>query len=343
MIWLKLLLWQKILVAAVVLAILSSGVFFVAQKQKNKTQTSAMESVENGDSALPSVDETNSLVNQESTKTPSSQNKKEETQASTSHESTATSSTESSPSTSSSDSQQSSSSSSPSSSSNSPSTSSNSSSSSTTSGPVIWNHDGLSWKPSNTPPICDSKILLTTPVDLSTVESILYPGQVRGNDYKAHGGFRFNNSSNAVTVKAPYDAVVVNGVRYYENGDLQYMFEFQVNCGIAYRFDHLKTLSSTLQAIADNLPEPKVDDTRTTTINPVSISKNEILATAVGQTNNTSFDWGVYDLRQTNGITKNNNTLASYGVCWFDWIAAADGVIVRGLPATADNKTSDYC
>lgn len=187
---------------------------------------------------------------------------------------------------------------------------------------------------------------MTSPSDLSLVTSVLYPGQVRGTDYKPHGGFRFDNTpDNAITIKAPYDAYITQASRYIETGNIQYLFEFQLSCGVAYRFDHLASLSSKLQEIANALPEAKVDDSRTTAINPpVAVSKNDTLATKVGSSSNTFVDWGVYDLRTNNGVTKDpNDSLAAYGVCWFDWLSASDEATVRGLPATADNKTSDYC
>ena len=52
----------------------------------------------------------------------------------------------------------------------------------------------------NSLPSCPTP-LLQTPVDLSKVTSILYPGQERGGNYKAHGGFGFDNATdNLVTV-----------------------------------------------------------------------------------------------------------------------------------------------
>ena len=147
-----------------------------------------------------------------------------------------------------------------------------------------------------------------------------------------------------MTVTAPYAGNIVHASRYIESGEVQYLFEFQHSCGIAWRFDHLKTLSSALQTVADTLPAAKVDDSRTTAIEPpVAVSAGATLATNVGVTNNTFIDWGVYDLRTNNGVTKSNNTLASYGVCWFDWLSASDEAAVRALPASADDKTSDYC
>lgn len=210
---------------------------------------------------------------------------------------------------------------------------------------TIWTHNGTTWSVNGTPPSCPNPFTFTSPVDLTLATSILYPGQVRGNDYKPHGGFRFDNTSDGtITVRAPYSGVIVQASRYIESGEVQYLFEFQNSCGIAWRFDHLKTLSTTMQAVADKLPEAKVDDSRTTPVSPpVTIDSGATLATNIGESNNTFVDWGVYDLRNHNGITKSNNTLASYGVCWFDWLSASDEATVRALPATADNKTSDYC
>lgn len=214
-----------------------------------------------------------------------------------------------------------------------------------TSTTVRWNYTGSTWEPSGKAPACPNPMTLNAPTDLTKVISILYPGQTRGGDYKAHGGFRFENSTDgAVTVRAPYEAQIVKASRYIESGEVQYLFEFQNSCGVAYRFDHLKTLSPALQAVADKLPEAKVDDSRSTDINPpVAVATNETLATNVGFVGNTSFDWGVYDLRTKNSGSQGSNELANYGVCWFDWLSEANEAIVRGLPATADNKTSDYC
>ena len=76
--------------------------------------------------------------------------------------------------------------------------------------------------------------LLQTPVDLSMVTSILYPGQERGGNYKAHGGFGFDNATdNSVTVKIPLSGKITRVVRYKEMGELQYLFEFEGDCGVS--------------------------------------------------------------------------------------------------------------
>src|ERR1043165_5691959 len=53
--------------------------------------------------------------------------------------------------------------------------------------------EGGDWVPSGEPPPCPSPLVLDTPVDLSLVTSVLYPGQPRGPAFKPHGGFRFDN------------------------------------------------------------------------------------------------------------------------------------------------------
>ncbi len=202
---------------------------------------------------------------------------------------------------------------------------------------------------------------LLSPVDVSKATSILYPGQTRGGDFKPHGGFRFDGLKNEdVTVTVPLAAKVTSGSRYIERGEVQYMFDFEGDCGINYRFDHLKTLSAKFQAIADKLPAAKVDDSRTTAVSPeVSVATGEVVATAVGfavgdNGPNVSVDFGVYDKRQKNASSKDAAWVAAhsedgdqayYGVCWFDLLPAADAAIVKALPAgdSAAGKTSDYC
>lgn len=210
---------------------------------------------------------------------------------------------------------------------------------------------------------CPQITIFSLPIDITKVTSVLYPGQIRGGDYKAHGGFRFENSlPSDITVTAPIDAKVIAGARYPVNtGDIQYTFDFENDCGIRYRLGHLLTLSSKFQALAEKFPMPKGLDSRTTQVYPpIEIKKGEIIATAVGMTkngtskngNNTFVDWGVYDYRQKNEISKNPVWAAShqsdtyqYAVCWFDWISIENRVKVLALPSSdwQSGKQSDYC
>jgi hypothetical protein len=196
--------------------------------------------------------------------------------------------------------------------------------------------------------------LLQTPVDLSRVTSILYPGQERGGNYKAHGGFGFDNATdNSVTVKIPLDGKITRVVRYREIGEVQYLFEFEGNCGVSFRFDHLRKLTAKFEAVVSVFPIK--EDTRTDLVNPpVAVTVGEVIATEVGFLNNVSVDFGVYDMRQKNEASKNPAWASahsqfpadSYGICWLNSLPQADSVAVNLLPSRDGSKngqTSDYC
>jgi len=203
---------------------------------------------------------------------------------------------------------------------------------------------------------CSSKPVLPLPIDIKRVESILYPGQVRGGNYKPHGGFRLAGTDNAVEVKLPLTSKLISGARYIEQGEVQYMFDFETDCKIRMRFDHLLELSEDMKAEADKLPAAKVDDSRTTNLEGKEFKAGTVIAIQIGfkKNANTGFDFGLYDYNQPNEISKNSAWAADplhqydnakYGVCWFDYLSPSDEATVRGLPATDMNqgKTSDYC
>ncbi len=223
---------------------------------------------------------------------------------------------------------------------------------------VSWEFMGEKWESSGTAPKCEDPIAMQSPADISKATQVLYPGQQRSTGYKTHGGFRFeNNPTGDVSVTIPRDSSLVKASRYIEQGEIQYFFVFTSPCGIAYRFDHLRELTPAFQAIADKLPEAKVDDSRTTPLSPaVAFKAGEKVATKVGfaKTQNASFDFGVYDLRAKNAASSDavyaakhsdDKEFAPYGVCWFDVLPAKDAAIVKGLPAgdQTAGKTSDYC
>lgn len=221
---------------------------------------------------------------------------------------------------------------------------------------VSWQYNGSQWQSSGTPPACPEPTTLQSPTDLNKATAILYPGQIRGGNYKPHGGFIFKGQNNdAISVTAPFDANVIRGSRYIEQGEVQYLFDIIAPCGVMYRFDHLRTLSETFQKLADTLPAAKADDTQTHNFtSPALVKSGDVIATSVGflKNNNASFDWGVYDLRTKNEASKNatwssqhSGEQASNAVCWFDWLSADNEAKVRSLPAgdAQNGKTSDYC
>jgi hypothetical protein len=218
--------------------------------------------------------------------------------------------------------------------------------------------DGGIWSHSGTPPACPAQPILATPVDLSLVTSILYPGQVRGNAFKSHGGFRFDNQpNNDIVVKVPLDAKLLRGSKgnFTENGEVQYGFEFLAPCGIWYSFGHLHTLSPQFQAYADKLPlitdhsQQQLYDIDGSPI----VKKADVIATQVGivHTKNVFVELEVQDLRQPNGKTirpawaKYADQFDKYAICWLDWLPPQDAIHAHALPGgdSVSGKQSDYC
>lgn len=217
-----------------------------------------------------------------------------------------------------------------------------------------WNFDGSRWAPKRDVPNCASPLQVPSPVDLNLVDGINNPGKYRGDDYKTHGLFAFDQyASNAVEVRAPLNAEVVNGVRYYQDGVLQYMFTFINECGISYRFDHLLELSPAFQAIAEKLPPPPTGDSRTTNIYNTTVNAGDLIATQVGMPSNYFLDYGVYDLRQPNEASQDptwaalySSELSHYGICWAEFFPEPDRTTALALPSRAGGtgeKITDYC
>lgn len=205
---------------------------------------------------------------------------------------------------------------------------------------------------------CPSPLLNTSFADITQATGVLYPGQYRGTDYKPHGGIGFSRSE--IDVKLPMDAKLIGGSRYYQNGDLQYILDFQNDCGIRFRFDHLSMLSPQFQTFADMLPEPKPDDTRGVRLKSAVFPAGTVVATAVGlpSMQNTGMDFGFYDLRQKNKIADNalwralhvdELEHAAYGVCWFTVLPAEDSAKIKelekqyGTDYPIEKAVSDYC
>lgn len=154
---------------------------------------------------------------------------------------------------------------------------------------------------------------------------------------------------------APIAGTLLRASRYLASCEIQYTFDFVNDCGIMFRFGHLRDLAARFQAVADTLPAPIELDSRSTPVSGVTVAAGEIVGTGVGlrdSARNVFVDYGVYDLRQRNRSSQDPTWLAAhdndthaYAVCWFDLLSPADAALVRSLPS-ADfqmGKTSDYC
>ncbi|MEK6954460.1 MAG: hypothetical protein AABX01_05600 [Candidatus Micrarchaeota archaeon] len=216
---------------------------------------------------------------------------------------------------------------------------------------VMWQYID-EWKPNAAPPACPEKIISQVPVDFSKATSILYPGQVRGGNYKPHGGIRFDNSNNNIKVYAPPEGIFFRGSRYLENGELQYLIDIMHPCGIMHRFDHLMELSPKFAKEAQKFRQAVEGDSRTTEIEPLEIEAGELIATKIGKIGNTGMDWGVYDLRQKNDASKNPvwlsqhpGQLTPHALCWLELLPPSDKERAYSLPGGDfySGKQSDYC
>lgn len=225
---------------------------------------------------------------------------------------------------------------------------------------VIWDYmGGEKWGALSDAPACEDPLSIQAPMDVSKATNVLYPGQVRGGDFKPHGGIGIEGKAdNKVDLLAPMDTYLYRGSRNIEQGETQYMFDFVSPCGVMVRIGHLLKLSPEFQAYADQLPMGPEGDSRTTKFaTNTAIKAGTLIATEVGfaNTKNVFFDFGVYDLRQTNEASKDpafaNEPLRKadkeqsyHSLCWFDLLPSADKTKVKSLPARGiEGKVSDYC
>lgn len=222
---------------------------------------------------------------------------------------------------------------------------------------IDWGFNGSEWKAAGDAPACDEPLTVASPMDASKATQVLYPGQVRGGDYKPHGGLAVDTGDSHVAVAAVIDAYLYRGSRYMQDGTTQYMFDFLAPCGVMYRLDHLRVLTPEFQAVADTLPPAQPDDSRTYQLNHTFIKKGTQIATEIGIGQNTFLDFGLYDLRKQNEASKNpsfateplrlsDKEQSFYALCWFNNLTGTDKTIISGLPArgaTVEGKVSDYC
>ena len=218
-----------------------------------------------------------------------------------------------------------------------------------------WRYEADQWiKPRNAP-ACEDPLTIAAPMDMKRATSKLYPGQVRGTDFKPHGGLAIDDAPNTrVDIYAIRDASLVRASYYTENGVDTYLLDFMDSCGIMYRYDHLAHLAPQLAKYAP----PLQPDSRTVEIKERPyVRKGSIIATAVGQEGNVGFDLGVYDLRKPNEASQTeqyqtdqrrieDREQSFYAVCWFDLLPPADKAIVDALPSRSSSQegtSSDYC
>jgi len=222
---------------------------------------------------------------------------------------------------------------------------------------ISWEFDNKSknWRAFGNHQDCLEPLIFPAPVDVKLASGVLYPGQERGGDYKPHGGFRFDGLiSNEVNIYAPMDGNLVEAARHTSGSEVQYALYFLDDCGIVYKLDHIRELTPKFAEILSKIPMGGENDTRTTKVGPsIFTKKGELIATKVGleATKNVFVDFGVYDLRKSNGVDysgRNYYNVEQYGghaLCWLNNLEEPAKSIVKNLPGAdgQNGKKSDYC
>lgn len=226
------------------------------------------------------------------------------------------------------------------------------------------------WRKVGTAPACPaqlSSLFTRLPFDADDVTEFVRPGYANPQSgYKAHGHVRYSadDGDGVQRVIAPADGWLFAVGRYreaYTPGNDQVILDFFTDCGVMWRFDHLRDghLSPQLQGVVDAVELR--EDSRTTRVQPVRVKAGDVIATAVGASScevgrplciapggpNYFFDFGVYDPRRLNdaaqadpGFLANARTESHKGIglCWPDLFPAWAADL--GRLATG---ASDFC
>ena len=217
--------------------------------------------------------------------------------------------------------------------------------------PVRWDYKNGKWIPTREPPACPEPLVLKVPVDLERVNGILYPGQVRGDDFKPHGGFATDGEGPDV-VSAPLQGYIKEVAYFTDEFGVHYMYDIQHECGIMVRMGHLGAVPEKFQEVFDAVPKRGYRDSVTMEVESVLVEAGEIIATN-SQTGK-GFDFGLYDLRKENQAAKDpafrekhadEAGQAYYALCWLDWFTEEESNNLKALPGVdgKSGKESAYC
>ena len=192
----------------------------------------------------------------------------------------------------------------------------------------------------------------TLPIDLALVTSVGPPGQPRGGDYKGHGYFR--TADNLVVVVDDADALLVEGSRYIEGGEVQYLLFFDMPNGLRFLFDHIREPSDLVLDAFVGAPDPPVGDSRTYAIGPVAFVAGDLVGTAIGTLadGNAFVDFALYDAANPNPASLEPgfggdpaSWRDAYAYCWYDAFGAANAALIRSLlgGGATVSTASDFC
>lgn len=212
-----------------------------------------------------------------------------------------------------------------------------------------------------------SRLFTRLPFDLADVTSIRRPGYANPQSgYKPHAHVRYapDDADGRQVIVAPADGWLYAAGRYreaYTPGNDQVILDFFAECGVMWRFDHLRD-GTLAPALATAIAGVEVrEDSRTTRVTPVFVRAGDPIATGVGATScevgrplclppggpNLFVDFGVYDPRALNDAARRDpsylgqsqgESFKGIALCWLDLFPASRSALER----VAEGE-SDYC
>lgn len=110
--------------------------------------------------------------------------------------------------------------------------------------------------------------------------------------FKSHS-YLWIADNGKVPIYAPADAKLIGGAHYNEQGINQYTLLFQISCEVEFSLDHFL---EPIEKIRTAFPTtPKIEDTRTDFIAPISFKAGELLGYTPGTPSAHNWDFGVYN------------------------------------------------
>ena len=202
---------------------------------------------------------------------------------------------------------------------------------------------------------CSTSPKLSLPVESSSISTLTYPGLERDGAYVTTSRLKLKSSTNEVRILLPLKARLVGASRYLEQGETQYMLSFETSCKYKISYDHLSVVALEFLDDISKLPDQSANTKSLVKIAGKEYDPGAVVATRAGYviTNNTFFDFGLYNSNSVNSISKDSvwakNALhqsedATHGVCWLDYLSTPDKANIEPtLQADPLSKTGDYC
>ncbi|MFH1825853.1 MAG: hypothetical protein ABH823_00995 [bacterium] len=138
--------------------------------------------------------------------------------------------------------------------------------------------------------------------DLDNISSIIPTGSISDNLIKVRSHLTITSSISTVEVYAPMSAEL-DAIAYYvvrDDGVPDWALYFKVNDDFYYFFAHLIDVVPKIKAVAPGTPRDDSSSIQPTS--PVSFVAGELIGSAEGSPFTKRFDFGAYDLTNTNAV-----------------------------------------